>query len=311
LIQFDFLFDPEEKDQKTSPHGFILMPVYSTFVEENNPDIIVGFLIGVTVFSNLFDRLLPEGTDGIIAVLSGTCGKTMSFELSAGKAYFLGYEDLHEPEFDEYERFEPNIEMYEDVVDGLCVHDLHIYPSSSFRQTFETNTPYVYMSVVALAFFLTAILLVVYDMMVNRRQNKTIRAVSRTQAIVTSLFPKEIGKKLVEQACEDSSDSKVKNAWKKKHGHGKAGLQSIVGKNGELLYGNQGNLASSKPLADLFPEATVMFADIVGFTAWSSMREPSQVFMLLEGLYSSFDEVALRRKVFKVETGKFVPSSIY
>jgi class 3 adenylate cyclase len=29
-----------------------------------------------------------------------------------------------------------------------------------------------------------------------------------------------------------------------------------------------------RPIADLFPEATVMFADIAGFTAWSSIREP-------------------------------------
>ena len=44
------------------------------------------------------------------------------------------------------------------------------------------------------------------------------------------------------------------------------------------------------------------FADIVGFTAWSSMREPSQVFALLEHIYSSFDAIAKRRHVFKVET---------
>jgi hypothetical protein len=291
-----------------SPHGFIVMPVYGAFVEES-PDI-VGFLIGVTAFSNLLDRLLPEGIAGIIVVLRDTCGNTMSFELSAGKAHFLGYEDLHENEFDEYARLEPNLEMYEDVVNGLCVHDLHIYPSSSFRQIFVTNTPYVYMSVVALAFFLTAILLVVYDMMVNRRQNKTIRAVSRTQSIVTSLFPKDIGRKLVQQACEEDSPVKEKNAWKKKHS-AHSSLQSIVGMNGELNYSNQGTLASSKPLADLFPEATIMFGDIVGFTAWSSIREPTQVFTLLEGLYSTFDELALRRNVFKVETGKFVLSSMH
>ena len=35
-----------------------------------------------------------------------------------------------------------------------------------------------------------------------------------------------------------------------------------------------------------------MFADIAGFTAWSSMREPSQVFVLLETLYSQFDDIA-------------------
>jgi class 3 adenylate cyclase len=45
-----------------------------------------------------------------------------------------------------------------------------------------------------------------------------------------------------------------------------------------------------------------MFADLVGFTAWSSMREPTQVFMLLETIYCAFDVIAKRRRVFKVET---------
>jgi class 3 adenylate cyclase len=45
-----------------------------------------------------------------------------------------------------------------------------------------------------------------------------------------------------------------------------------------------------------------MFADIVGFTAWSSVREPSQVFTLLETVYRAFDLIACNRHVFKVET---------
>lgn len=45
-----------------------------------------------------------------------------------------------------------------------------------------------------------------------------------------------------------------------------------------------------------------MFCDICGFTAWSSVREPAQVFTLLETIYGAFDKVADRRKVFKVET---------
>jgi hypothetical protein len=43
-------------------------------------------------------------------------------------------------------------------------------------------------------------------------------------------------------------------------------------------------------------------ADIASFTAWSSVREPSQVFMLLEEIYNSFDAIAKKRRVFKVET---------
>jgi class 3 adenylate cyclase len=49
-------------------------------------------------------------------------------------------------------------------------------------------------------------------------------------------------------------------------------------------------------------ECTVLFADISGFTAWSSTREPSQVFTLLETIYHEFDTIAKRRRVFKVET---------
>lgn len=76
--------------------------------------------------------------------------------------------------------------------------------------------------------------------------------------------------------------------------------------------GNGGALAGttfhrSRPIADLFPHTTVLFADIAGFTAWSSVRDPTQVFMLLETLYAAIDKLALRRQVFKVETiGKLI-----
>jgi hypothetical protein len=44
----------------------------------------------------------------------------------------------------------------------------------------------------------------------------------------------------------------------------------------------------------------------LGFTAWSSTRAPSEVFTLLETLYNAFDEIADRRRVFKVETGEWL-----
>jgi class 3 adenylate cyclase len=62
----------------------------------------------------------------------------------------------------------------------------------------------------------------------------------------------------------------------------------------------QGKL--DRPIADLFTDCTVMFADIAGFTAWSSARSPTQVFTLLETIYAKFDKLAEQRGVFKVET---------
>ncbi len=41
--------------------------------------------------------------------------------------------------------------------------------------------------------------------------------------------------------------------------------------------------------------------DIAGFTAWSSQREPSRVFILLETIYRAFDKIAKHRRVFKVK----------
>jgi class 3 adenylate cyclase len=91
----------------------------------------------------------------------------------------------------------------------------------------------------------------------------------------------------------------------------------------------------TRPIVDFLPKATIMFADISGFTAWASTREPvsetpvkvstlsistasfltyfnlllsflahvwSQVFLLIETVYGSFDALAKRRGVFKVET---------
>lgn len=67
---------------------------------------------------------------------------------------------------------------------------------------------------------------------------------------------------------------------------------------------------TSRKLAKKYPETTIMFADVAGFTAWSSDREPEAVFELLETLYEAFDALALAHKVFKVETiGTFTPSA--
>ena len=61
------------------------------------------------------------------------------------------------------------------------------------------------------------------------------------------------------------------------------------------------DIIKGEPIADLFPNTTIMFADIAVLTTWSSEQEPSQVFKLLENLYKSFDSEANKLGVFKVE----------
>jgi Adenylate and Guanylate cyclase catalytic domain len=67
----------------------------------------------------------------------------------------------------------------------------------------------------------------------------------------------------------------------------------------------------TKPIADVFPSATVIFGDLVGFTAWSSVRQPTEVFILLETLYNAFDQTARKGGIFKVETIGDCYSTLY
>ena len=55
-------------------------------------------------------------------------------------------------------------------------------------------------------------------------------------------------------------------------------------------------------IADRFPDLTVLFSDIVGFTETSSAMPPDQLVSELNGLFSGFDELCERTGVEKIKT---------
>jgi class 3 adenylate cyclase len=56
------------------------------------------------------------------------------------------------------------------------------------------------------------------------------------------------------------------------------------------------------PIADRFPEASVLFADLVGFTEMSSGMAPEDLVNLLNDLFTAFDQVAERHELEKIKT---------
>ena len=58
----------------------------------------------------------------------------------------------------------------------------------------------------------------------------------------------------------------------------------------------------NEPIADSFESCTVLFADLCNFTAWSASVPPARVFIVLEALFTAFDELAGELGIFKVET---------
>ena len=262
------------------PHSFAWHPVHKEI--GNSDSEIVGFFIAGMAWDVSLRNLLPENmTLGIFAVLRNNCGQTYTYLLQGREALYLGEGDLHDKSFENsgviFDLSKTDHADYADT-EGHCLYTLSVYPSTEFRNSALSKTPEIFAGIIAGTFFLVFFSFFYYDSFVQRRNKKLVTNAARSNAIVTSLFPENVRDRLAGQQGKHGEATKEK-------------ARTAAGKSYEDV-----------PIADLFLESTVMFADIVGFTAWSSVREPAQVFTLLETLYGAFDVIAEKRRVFKVET---------
>jgi hypothetical protein len=155
------------------------------------------------------------------------------------------------------------------------------------RNVYSTSNPIIYTSMAVMIFVFTSMVFLLYDFMVERRQKLVMSTAVRTNAIVSSLFPEAVRDKLFQ------TGSTAKN-------------KGDISENArDTIRQTESDMIASftaSPIAELYPETTVLFCDIAGFTAWSASRQPWEVFHLLETIYGEFDQIARQRKVFKVET---------
>lgn len=216
-------------------------------------------------------------------------------EFLAAAAYYVHDQDTPDKviflQEDTYEDILQNYSqnrLYEDVIPiASGSWDVVIVPVDD---TYDPNNKLVIFGGVMLFVASVGIALWMHTNM--KRMVDVYRAKAEAEAertIVANLFPENVRERLLR-------GTEAQNAIRK--GNAKmGGLRPVQDDplSSEGLFG-------SKPIADFHPEATILFADLVGFTAWSSAREPTQVFTLLEVLYSAFDRITKRRRIFKVET---------
>jgi phospholipid-translocating ATPase len=62
------------------------------------------------------------------------------------------------------------------------------------------------------------------------------------------------------------------------------------------------NIENKLELTDQFEGATILFADIKGFTSYSNKNTPAQVVRMLRQLFEEFDKLCLKYNVYKVYT---------
>ena len=140
---------------------------------------------------------------------------------------------------------------------------------------------------------ITKVVFGLYDFVVQRGQRELVAVAERTNKLVSELFPRNVKDRLLgEKGYADGGgkgSDHLAGGNRKGSTHSRdAAFSSDLTLNTKS--GSELRPYETKPIADLFPNATVMFGDLVGFTAWASMREPTQVFTLLETLYHAFDQ---------------------
>lgn len=62
------------------------------------------------------------------------------------------------------------------------------------------------------------------------------------------------------------------------------------------------SIINKTELTDVFDNVTLLFADIAGFTSYSSSVNPEQVVTMVKNLFTEFDKMCMKYEVYKVYT---------
>lgn len=290
------------------PGAMVYFPVFSEDEE------IVGAIGAEFAWRNFMTGIFPSMAEHVVVVVENSCGQNYTYGIdpSSNRLVVSGGGDLHDRAFSHmahsstYEDFEATVKYAASRTPDYnkemkyCRYKYHIFPRQTFQDEHVTAAPIWYASIAAAIFLFTSIVFLVYDMIVDYRQRAVMATARKTHDIVSSLFPKTVRNRLMSSE-QHPSRGKV---------HKSSSMNSVVRGSKQRLVGfvtgslpteyEEGN--ESEPIAELFPHASVAFIDIVGFTPWSSERDPAQVFILLEAIYRGFDEIAKKLGIFKVET---------
>lgn len=116
----------------------------------------------------------------------------------------------------------------------------------------------MYAVIVAVTFLLVVFFFVRYDMNVQRRNNKLIADAARSAAVVTSLFPGAMHDKVLQS-------TKVRTDTLTHSGVAASKRLTTFLSSDEGALKQDGQDQGDKPLAELFLDCTVMFADVSAF----------------------------------------------
>ncbi|GAX23874.1 hypothetical protein FisN_20Hh080 [Fistulifera solaris] len=233
---------------------------------------VVGFAVAVFRWDSLFADILPSGVSGMVVVVSDGCSTTLSYQINGKTVEYLGFGDLHDPMFEEevvnitdfgsladfsvvtHLHREINGTSYDErhagTKKGHCQFTVQIYPSEEFVDVYNSDTQTLYIAVIVVIFVVVIFLLCMYDLMVIARQRKIIHIAKQTNTLISSLFPKAVQKRILEDA-EKNEKLKLLSADE---------YDQVLGDDSKaksVMEEHMKGQYQTKAIADYFPSATI------------------------------------------------------
>jgi Adenylate and Guanylate cyclase catalytic domain len=297
---------PAVNNTGVEPQSLMLSPVFETPKANLSTVAVVWSLVPWGVY---LTNALPTNVSNVVAVLRSSCDEQLAYcyKIDNNRATYLGAADNHDETYDAYEFIIPlhptalsggDNDEAETISTPTCTYAFYLYPTRAYETPYLSDQPLTAAIWIAAVFVVLIIAFLVYERFTFAMNSKLISIAARSNKLIATLFPEGVRERLF--AEEENEERKAGGTVDQL----KALLRDdpLARAHGDSDDGDEESEVdlTSKPIADLFPEATILFADIVGFTSWSSIRQPTDVFMLLETLYKAFDTIADHRRIFKV-----------
>ena len=192
-------------DYKGDPMSSVFLPVFDDFQADDRK--VVAIVFAVFKWAFYFQGLLPTNFPGVVVVLQNNCEGAFTFKVVGEEVEYLGKGDLHtdyagRSNLVQSANFETNND--EDNAFGvklnqdICAYELSVYPSEELEDTYMTWLPLVVTLAVAMVFVATAVIFLIFNGYVERRQILVMNQAVKSTALVTSLFPAEVRDRLMD-----------------------------------------------------------------------------------------------------------------
>lgn len=178
---------------------------------------------------------------------------------------FLGRGDHHNPRFDYLEvaawltdrsQHKADSATYTGVPldEEYCPFYIRVFPSTTMEDDYITNNAVIFTAVSVMIFVFTAIIFLVYDVLVERRQRKVYGAAKKSTAIVSSLFPSNVRDRLFD---EESNSPKISKKGVFRANQVSSAMKAYGGgdEGGQIMPSSGAANHRGPAIADLFPEA--------------------------------------------------------